>query len=71
VLLSREISVGDLPLNLPEFIESSRRLLQVTTRPSRDELWMLFRISMLGVLALGVVGFMVRVVFWIINLAPE
>jgi len=32
---------------------------------------MLFRISMLGVLALGVVGFMVRVVFWIINLAPE
>ncbi len=71
MLLSREISVGDLPLNLPEFIESSRRLLQVTTRPSRDELWMLFRISMLGVLALGVVGFMVRVVFWIINLAPE
>lgn len=71
MLLSPEISVGDLPLNLPEFIESSRRLLQVTTRPSRDELWMLFRISMLGVLALGVVGFMVRVVFWIINLAPE
>lgn len=71
MLLSPEISVGDLPLNLPEFIESSRRLLQLTTRPSRDELWMLFRISMLGVLALGVVGFMVRVVFWIINLAPE
>jgi protein translocase SEC61 complex gamma subunit len=57
-------------LNLTEFIESSRRLLQATTRPSREELWMLFRISMLGVAALGFIGFMVRVIFWIVNLAP-
>lgn len=57
-------------MNLTEFIESSRRLLQATTRPSREELWMLFRISMLGVVALGVIGFMVRVIFWIVNLAP-
>lgn len=58
-------------MNLAQFIESSRRLLQVTTRPSREEIWTLFKISMLGVLALGLVGFMVRVIFWIINLAPE
>ncbi len=25
---------------------------------------------MLGVLALGVIGFMIRVIFWIVNLAP-
>lgn len=58
-------------MNLSQFIESSRRLLQATTRPSREEIWTLFKISMLGVLALGMIGFMVRVVFWIINLAPE
>lgn len=57
-------------MNLAEFLESSRRLLQATTRPSRDEIWMLFKISMLGVVVLGVIGFMVRVIFWFINLAP-
>jgi protein translocase SEC61 complex gamma subunit len=57
-------------LNLSEFVESSKRLIQATTRPSRDEIWMLFRISMLGVLALGVIGFMIRVIFWMVNLAP-
>ena len=57
-------------MNLSEFVESSKRLIQATTRPSRDEIWMLFRISMLGVLALGVIGFMIRVIFWMVNLAP-
>jgi len=65
-----EISIGDLPLNLSGFLESSRRLLHATTRPSREEIWMLFKISMLGVVVLGVIGFMVRVIFWFINLAP-
>ncbi len=57
-------------MNLAEFLESSRRLLQATTRPRRDEIWMLFKISLLGVVVLGVIGFMVRVIFWFINLAP-
>jgi len=57
-------------LNLAEFLQSSRRLLQATTRPGRDELWMLFKISMIGVVAVGMIGFMVRVIFWFINLAP-
>ena len=57
-------------MNLSEFLESSRRLLQATTRPGRDEIWMLFKISMLGLVVLGMIGFMVRVIFWIINLAP-
>jgi len=57
-------------LNLSEFLESSRRLLQATTRPSREEIWMLFKISMLGLVVLGMIGFMVRVIFWFINLAP-
>jgi len=57
-------------LNLVEFLESSRRLLQATTRPGREEIWMLFKISMLGVAAVGIIGFMVRVVFWFIHLAP-
>ena len=57
-------------MNLSEFLKSSRRLLQATTRPGREEIWTLFKISMLGLVVLGMIGFMVRVIFWFINLAP-
>jgi protein transport protein SEC61 subunit gamma and related proteins len=58
-------------LNFGEFIESSKRLLRVTTRPSRKELVMLIRLSFLGVLLVGGIGFVVKVLFWIVGLAPK
>jgi protein transport protein SEC61 subunit gamma-like protein len=56
-------------LNFGEFIESSKRLLRVTTQPSRKELVMLTRLSFLGVLLIGGIGFVVKVLFWIVGLA--
>jgi len=58
-------------LNLREFIESSKRLLRVTTRPNRKELVMLVRLSLLGILVVGGIGFVVKVLFWIVGLAPK
>ena len=58
-------------MNFGEFIESSKRLLRVTTRPSRKELVMLIRLSFLGVLLVGGIGFVVKVLFWIVGLAPK
>jgi len=58
-------------LNFREFIESSKRLLRVTTRPNRKELVMLVRLSLLGILVVGGIGFVVKVLFWIVGLAPK
>ncbi len=58
-------------MNFGEFIESSKRLLRVTTRPSRKELVMLTRLTFLGVLLVGGIGFVVKVLFWIVGLAPK
>jgi len=58
-------------LNFKEFIESSKRLLRVTTRPNRKELVMLVRLSLLGILVVGGIGFVVKVLFWIVGLAPK
>ena len=58
-------------MNFREFIESSKRLLRVTTRPNRKELVMLVRLSLLGILVVGGIGFVVKVLFWIVGLAPK
>jgi len=58
-------------LNFREFMESSRRLLHVTTRPSRKELVLLVRLSFLGVAVVGGMGFVIRLLFWIVGLAPK
>ncbi len=58
-------------MNFKEFIESSKRLLRVTTRPNRKELVMLVRLSLLGILVVGGIGFVVKVLFWIVGLAPK
>ena len=40
------------------------------TRPKAEEIWLVFRVTLLGVAIIGAMGFMVRVIFWIVNLAP-
>lgn len=58
-------------MNFTEFIDSSKRLLRVTTRPNRKELLMLIRLSFLGVIIVGAIGFVIKVLFWIVGLAPQ
>lgn len=53
-----------------EFIGSARRLLRVASKPSREELWLVLKVSLLGVGVVGVIGYIVRVLFWIVGLGP-
>ena len=57
-------------MNVREFIDSVRRLLHVTTKPSRDEISLMVKISFLGVAIVGSLGFVIRVLFLFLNLLP-
>ena len=57
-------------MNLTEFLTSTRRIVLVMSRPKREEIWLTLRVSLLGVAVIGAIGFMVRVVFWFVHLAP-
>jgi protein translocase SEC61 complex gamma subunit len=57
-------------LNVREFIDSVKRLLHVTTKPSRDEISLMVKISFLGVAIVGSLGFIIRVLFLFLNLLP-
>ena len=55
-------------MGLIDFIQSSKRVFQVASKPSRDELWMLISVTFLGVGIVGAIGFMIKVLFWIVGL---
>lgn len=58
-------------MNTREFIDSTKRLVHVTTKPSRDELSLMLKISFLGVVIVGSLGFIIRVLFLFLNLLPQ
>jgi len=58
-------------MNSREFLDASRRLLHVTTKPSRDEVSLMVKISFLGVVIVGSLGFIIRVLFLFFNLLPQ
>jgi preprotein translocase subunit Sss1 len=50
-------------LNVSQFVESTKRLIHASSKPTREEVWLLLRISMLGIGLIGGIGFMVRILF--------
>jgi protein translocase SEC61 complex gamma subunit len=58
-------------LNLREFLDSTKRLLRVTTKPSRSEISLMVKISFAGVAIVGSLGFIIRVLFLFLNLLPQ
>ena len=53
------------------FLTSARRLLHVTTRPTREELSLMVKISFLGIAIVGGLGFVIRILFLFVGLLPQ
>jgi len=51
---------GWFDLGLASFLKSSIRLLRLSKKPDRSELWLSIKISFLGILAIGLIGFVVK-----------
>jgi len=49
-------------MGLRSFLSSTRRLLKLAKKPGRDELWISIRISVLGVVVIGVVGYIIKII---------
>ncbi len=66
-----ERTFGGLRLGLSDFIESTRRLAKVLTKPSRKETMLVLKITLLGVTILGGVAFAITLLFYFIGLSPR
>jgi protein transport protein SEC61 subunit gamma-like protein len=49
------------------FIQRSMRVLRVSYRPKSDEFWMIAKITGLGMLLIGLTGFLITVIFTFIS----
>jgi preprotein translocase subunit Sss1 len=58
-------------LSARNFLASARRLLHVTTRPTRTELWLMVKICFLGIAVVGGLGYVVRMLFLFVGLLPQ
>ena len=54
-------------MGLRSFLQSSVRLLRLATKPGRSELWLSVKVCFLGVLVVGVVGFIVKLIAGILT----
>ncbi|OLS26345.1 MAG: Protein translocase subunit SecE [Candidatus Thorarchaeota archaeon AB_25] len=54
-------------MGVGEFINDSRRILKLATKPSRKELWMSSRVSVLAMILVGMVSFIIQIVMTLIT----
>ncbi|MEM0000748.1 MAG: protein translocase SEC61 complex subunit gamma [Desulfurococcaceae archaeon] len=51
-------------MNLRELVDSWRKILQIATKPDRDEYLAVLKITVLGLVLVGLIAFVVRVIFY-------
>ncbi len=47
-------------MGVRSFLSSAAKLLKLAKKPGRDELWLSIKICVLGVIAIGVVGYIIK-----------
>lgn len=51
---------------IKEFLISSKRILSISTKPSKKEFWTMSKVIGLGMVIIGVIGFLVKLIMELI-----
>ncbi|MGY5876265.1 MAG: protein translocase SEC61 complex subunit gamma [Candidatus Thorarchaeota archaeon] len=54
-------------MGVGDFINESRRILKLATKPSRKELWMSARVSILAMFLVGLLSFIIQLVMTLLT----
>jgi protein translocase SEC61 complex gamma subunit len=54
-------------MGVRSFLSQCARTLKLATKPGRSELWLSIKISLLGIGAVGLVGFAIRLLASVLN----
>lgn len=49
-------------MGIRSFLQSSVRLLKLAIKPGRSELWLSIKICFLGIILLGAIGFVIKLI---------
>jgi protein transport protein SEC61 subunit gamma-like protein len=53
-----------LALNLRELVDAWRKIIQISSKPDRDEYMALLKITLLGFALVGLIAFVIRLIFY-------
>jgi protein transport protein SEC61 subunit gamma-like protein len=51
-------------LNLRELVDAWRKIIQISSKPDRDEYMALLKITLLGFALIGLIAFVIRLIFY-------
>jgi len=54
-------------MGLRDFLTQCGKMLRIATKPGRSELWLSIKICLLGMAAVGLVGFIIKVISAVLN----
>ncbi len=54
-------------MGISEFVNDSRRILKLATKPSRKEMWMNTKVSILAMFLVGLLSYLIQVLMTIIT----
>jgi len=54
-------------MGLRDFLSQCARTLKLAIKPGRDELWLSIKICLLGIAAIGLIGFVIKVLSAVLN----
>ena len=54
-------------MGIKSWLTQASRTLKLATKPGRDELWLSIKISLLGIGAIGLIGFVIKLLTWAIT----
>jgi protein translocase SEC61 complex gamma subunit len=54
-------------MGIRSFLSQCARTLKLATKPGRSELWLSIKISLLGIGAVGLIGFVIRLLASVLN----
>ena len=60
-----------MKIDIKEKIQSYKRVLQITKKPDREEFRVIMKITSLGVIIIGLLGFLVSILYQLIRYGLE
>jgi len=51
---------------LTNFLRNSKRIIKIANKPSREEYWMIFKIVAIGMVVLGVLSYVIQLIFSVV-----
>jgi protein translocase SEC61 complex gamma subunit len=54
-------------MGIRDWLSQAARTLKLASKPDREELWLSIKISLLGIGAVGLIGFVIRLISTTIN----